>query len=63
MASAWSRVEEREQKLDNKSNKVLEKVMKLDGISPSEALEAATILMVEEHKLQVFYQAPANLRK
>lgn len=60
MASAWSKAEEREQKLDDKENKVLEEVMKLDGISPS---EASTILMAEEHKLRIFYQAPMNLKK
>ncbi|KAL2942779.1 Inner capsid protein lambda-1 [Bienertia sinuspersici] len=48
---AWSNAEEREQRMDEKVNKVLEEVMKLDGISPSEALEVATILMAEEHKL------------
>ena len=63
MANAWSRAEEREQKIDEKNNKVLEEVMKLEGVSPSEALEVATILMAEEHKLRVFYQAPPNLRK
>uniref|UniRef100_A0A803ML00 Myb/SANT-like domain-containing protein n=1 Tax=Chenopodium quinoa TaxID=63459 RepID=A0A803ML00_CHEQI len=47
MASAWSKAEEREQRMDEKVNKVLDEVMKLDGISPSEALEVATILMVE----------------
>ncbi|XP_056685595.1 uncharacterized protein [Spinacia oleracea] len=63
MANAWSKAEEREQKMDEKVNKVLEEVMKLDGISPSEALEVATILMAEEHKLRIFYQAPSNLKK
>ncbi|KAL2905078.1 Pumilio domain-containing protein 5, partial [Bienertia sinuspersici] len=46
-----------------KVNKVLEVVMKLDGISPSEALEVATIRMAEEHKLRIFYQAPTNMKK
>ncbi|KAL2942781.1 Structural maintenance of chromosomes flexible hinge domain-containing protein 1 [Bienertia sinuspersici] len=50
IASACSNAEEREQRMDEKVNKVLEEVMKLDGISPSEALEVATILMAEEHK-------------
>uniref|UniRef100_A0A803N5Y7 Myb/SANT-like domain-containing protein n=1 Tax=Chenopodium quinoa TaxID=63459 RepID=A0A803N5Y7_CHEQI len=63
MASAWSKAEEREQRMDEKVNKVLDEVMKLDGISPSEALEVATILMVEEHKLRIFYQAPLNMKK
>uniref|UniRef100_A0A803MUC8 DDE Tnp4 domain-containing protein n=1 Tax=Chenopodium quinoa TaxID=63459 RepID=A0A803MUC8_CHEQI len=63
MASAWSKAEEREQRMDEKVNKVLDEVMKLDGISPSEALEVATILMVEEHKLRIFYQAPFNMKK
>ena len=31
MANAWSCAEEREQKLDDKSNKVLKEVMKLEG--------------------------------
>uniref|UniRef100_A0A803N3F7 DDE Tnp4 domain-containing protein n=1 Tax=Chenopodium quinoa TaxID=63459 RepID=A0A803N3F7_CHEQI len=39
MASAWSKAEEREQRMDQKVNKVLDEVMKLDDISPSEALE------------------------
>ncbi|XP_021776188.1 uncharacterized protein LOC110740015 [Chenopodium quinoa] len=39
MASAWSKVEEREQRMDEKLNKVLDEVMKLDDISPSEALK------------------------
>ncbi|XP_057807730.1 uncharacterized protein LOC131022301 [Salvia miltiorrhiza] len=63
MACAWAKAEEREQKLDDKANKVLEEVMKLDGLSPSEALEVATILMAEEHKRHIFYQAPMNLRR
>uniref|UniRef100_A0A803LLR0 Myb/SANT-like domain-containing protein n=1 Tax=Chenopodium quinoa TaxID=63459 RepID=A0A803LLR0_CHEQI len=63
MASAWSKAEEREQRMDEKVNKVLDEVMKLDGISPSEALEVATILMAEEHKLRIFYQAPFNMKK
>uniref|UniRef100_A0A803N4E2 Uncharacterized protein n=1 Tax=Chenopodium quinoa TaxID=63459 RepID=A0A803N4E2_CHEQI len=63
MASAWSKAEEREQRMDEKVNKVLDEVMKLDGISPSEALEVATILVAEEHKLRIFYQAPFNMKK
>ena len=63
MANAWAKAEEREQKMDEKVNKVLEEVMKLDGISPSEALEVATILIAEEHKLRIFYQAHSNLKK
>uniref|UniRef100_A0A803L8V0 Myb/SANT-like domain-containing protein n=1 Tax=Chenopodium quinoa TaxID=63459 RepID=A0A803L8V0_CHEQI len=63
MASAWSKAEEREQRMDEKVNKVLDEVMKLDDISPSEALEVATILMAEEHKLRIFYQAPFNMKK
>ena len=65
MANAWSHVEKKrgEQKLDDKNSKVLEEVMKLKGISPSEALEVTTILMAKEHRLQVFYQAHPSLRK
>ncbi|CAO2822954.1 unnamed protein product [Amaranthus hypochondriacus] len=63
MASAWAKAEEREQKMDEKVNEVLEEVMKLDGVSPSEALEVATILIAEEHKLHIFYQAHSNLKK
>ena len=63
MASAWSKAEEREQRMDEKVNKVLDEVMKLDGISPSEALEVTTILMAKEHKLRIFYQAPFNMKK
>uniref|UniRef100_A0A803NAP8 Uncharacterized protein n=1 Tax=Chenopodium quinoa TaxID=63459 RepID=A0A803NAP8_CHEQI len=62
-ASAWAKAGEREQKMDEKVNKVLDEVMKLDGISPPEALEVATILMAEEHKLRIFYQAPTNMKK
>ena len=62
MANAWSCVEEKEQKLDDKSNKVLEEMMKLDVIFPSKVLEVATILMIEEYKPWVFYQASTNLR-
>uniref|UniRef100_A0A803LZ68 Myb/SANT-like domain-containing protein n=1 Tax=Chenopodium quinoa TaxID=63459 RepID=A0A803LZ68_CHEQI len=47
MANSWSKAEEREQKMDDEVNKVLEEVMKLDGVSPSESLEVATILMAE----------------
>ncbi|KAL2934901.1 D-alanine--D-alanine ligase [Bienertia sinuspersici] len=61
--NAWYKAEEREQRMDENVNKVLEEVMKLDGISPSEALEVATILMGEEHKLRIFYQAPTNMKK
>ena len=63
VANAWSYSKERKQKLDDKSNKVLEEVMKIDGISPFKALEVVTILIVKEHKLRVFYQALDNLRK
>uniref|UniRef100_A0A803N0B5 Myb/SANT-like domain-containing protein n=1 Tax=Chenopodium quinoa TaxID=63459 RepID=A0A803N0B5_CHEQI len=63
MANSWSKAEEREQKMDDEVNKVLEEVMKLDGVSPSESLEVATILMAEKHKLQIFFQAPTNLKK
>ena len=51
MSNAWSRAKEKEKKLDDKNKKLLEEVMKLDCVSPSKALEVATILMVEEHKL------------
>ncbi|KAL2934377.1 hypothetical protein RDABS01_017497 [Bienertia sinuspersici] len=37
--------------------------MKLDGISPSEALEVATILMAGKLKLRIFYQALTNMKK
>ncbi|XP_021720008.1 uncharacterized protein LOC110687691 [Chenopodium quinoa] len=63
MASAWSKAEESEQRMNEKVNKVLDEVMKLDDISPSEALKVATILMAEEHKLHIFYQAPFNMKK
>uniref|UniRef100_A0A803LHP0 Uncharacterized protein n=1 Tax=Chenopodium quinoa TaxID=63459 RepID=A0A803LHP0_CHEQI len=63
MASAWSKAEEREQRMDEKVNKVLDEMMKLDGTYPSEALEVAIILMAEEHKLHIFYQAPNNMKK
>ncbi|KAL2894720.1 Neuron navigator 3, partial [Bienertia sinuspersici] len=59
----WSKEKEREQWMDEKVNKVLEEVMKLDGISPFKALEVAIILMAEEHKLRIFYQAPTNTKK
>lgn len=49
--------------MDEKVDKVLDEVMKLDGISPSDALEASTILMVEDHKLHIFYQAPIPMKK
>uniref|UniRef100_A0A803LSG3 Myb/SANT-like domain-containing protein n=1 Tax=Chenopodium quinoa TaxID=63459 RepID=A0A803LSG3_CHEQI len=63
MANSWSKAEEREKKMDDEVNKVLEEVMKLDGVSPSESLEVATILMAEKHKLRIFFQAPTNLKK
>ncbi|GAB4849140.1 hypothetical protein Ancab_040157 [Ancistrocladus abbreviatus] len=60
MANTWSLVEEREQcaekrkqQLNDKENKVLKEVMKLDGISLFEALEVATVLIAEKHKLSV----------
>ncbi|KAL2930230.1 ATP-dependent DNA helicase chl1 [Bienertia sinuspersici] len=53
----------KEKRMDEKVNKVLEEVMNFDGISPSEALEVVAILMVEEHKLRIFYQAPNNMKK
>ena len=37
--------------------------MKLDGVSPFEALEVATILIAKEHKLYIFNQAHSNLKK
>ncbi len=63
MANACAKAEEKEQQMDEKVNKVLEEVMKLEGISPFEALEVATILITEEHKLHIFYQAHSNLKK
>uniref|UniRef100_A0A803N492 Myb/SANT-like domain-containing protein n=1 Tax=Chenopodium quinoa TaxID=63459 RepID=A0A803N492_CHEQI len=63
MENSWSKAEEREQKMDDEVNKVLEEVMKLDGVSPSESLEVETILMAEKHKLRIFFQAPTNLKK
>ncbi|KAL2944179.1 60S ribosomal protein L13a, partial [Bienertia sinuspersici] len=53
---------EREKRMEEKVNKVLEEVMKLDGISPFETLEVATILMAEEHKLRIIYQAQINMK-
>ncbi|KAL8141736.1 hypothetical protein V2J09_014768 [Rumex salicifolius] len=63
MARAWSQAEEREGQLEEQSNRVLEEVMKLEGLAPSEALEVATILISEESKLRVFFQAPSSLKK
>ncbi|KAL2930251.1 Terminase small subunit, partial [Bienertia sinuspersici] len=64
MAKVKARLlQEREQKMDEKLNKVLEEVMNLDGISSSEALEVATIRMAEEQKLRIFYRAPTNIKK
>uniref|UniRef100_A0A803MRE4 Transposase n=1 Tax=Chenopodium quinoa TaxID=63459 RepID=A0A803MRE4_CHEQI len=39
MANSWSKAEEREKKMDDEVDKVLEEVMKLDGVSLSESLE------------------------
>lgn len=39
MAQIWGSEEERKKKLDDESNKILEEVMKLDILSPSDALE------------------------
>ncbi|XP_021746136.1 uncharacterized protein LOC110712017 [Chenopodium quinoa] len=57
IANSWSKAEEKEQKMDDEVNKVLEEVMKLDGVSPSESLEVATILMAEKHKLRIFFSS------
>ncbi|KAL8161624.1 hypothetical protein V2J09_013113 [Rumex salicifolius] len=57
MVQVWGGEEERKKKLDNESNKILEEVLKLEVLSPSDALEVVTVLMAEEHKLRVFYQA------
>ena len=70
MANAWSRAEERKQRAEEakkeiveKRHNVLDEVLKLEGVSPSEALEVASILMADEPKLHLFYRAPLNLRR
>ncbi|XP_055959847.1 uncharacterized protein LOC126657108 isoform X1 [Mercurialis annua] len=63
MASVWSRAEEREQDIIEKSNNVLSELLLIDNLSSAEALQAADILTAEPNKLRVFYQAPPNLRR
>ncbi|WCJ37202.1 hypothetical protein M5689_018354 [Euphorbia peplus] len=63
MTTAWSRAEEREHEMRNKSNVVLNELLKIQGLTPTEALQAADILTAEQNKLRVFYQAPPDLRR
>ncbi|XP_065875330.1 uncharacterized protein [Euphorbia lathyris] len=63
MANAWSRAEEREQEMANKSNTVLEHLLQIEGLTSVEALQAADILTAEQNKLRVFYQAPLHLKR
>lgn len=44
MAQVWSSEEERKKKLDDETNKILEEVLKLDFLSPSEALEVKLMI-------------------
>ena len=63
MANTWSRAEEREQEIIDKSNKVLGVLLQIEGLTSSQVLQAADILTAEPNKLRVFYQAPPNLRR
>lgn len=63
MASVWSRADEREQDVADKCDKVLGELLRLEGVSPIEALDAANILTAQPNKLHIFFSCPADLKK
>ncbi|KAL2906328.1 Sec-independent protein translocase protein TATA chloroplastic [Bienertia sinuspersici] len=63
MASVWSRADEREQDIADKCDKVLGELLRLDGLSPIEALDAANILTAQPNKLKIFFNCPTHLKK
>ena len=62
MANVWVRADDREQEMTDKNNKVLGEILQLDGILPTQALEAANILIAQPHKLIVFFNCPPALK-
>ncbi|XP_074280730.1 uncharacterized protein LOC141605745 [Silene latifolia] len=69
MANVMSRADEREQRADErereiseKSEKVLDVLLALEGITPQEALEVAPILTAQPNKLMIFFKCPDELK-
>ncbi|KAL6537677.1 hypothetical protein OROHE_012304 [Orobanche hederae] len=53
-ANVWIRADNREQDMADKSSKVLGELLGLDGLSPTQAMEAANILTAQPNKLNIF---------
>ncbi|KAL2893375.1 Nuclear receptor coactivator 2 [Bienertia sinuspersici] len=62
MASVWSRADDREQDMADKSSQVLNDLLQLEGISFNEAFEVANILTAQPNKLNIFFNCPTPLK-
>ncbi|KAK9698292.1 hypothetical protein RND81_08G094100 [Saponaria officinalis] len=62
MTNVMSRADEREQQIVEKSEKVLDILLALDGITPQQALEVARILTAQPNKLLIFFKCPDALK-
>ncbi|XP_074303744.1 uncharacterized protein LOC141638226 [Silene latifolia] len=56
------RADEREREISEKSEKVLDVLLALEGITPQEALEVAPILTAQPNKLMIFFKCPDELK-
>ncbi|GAB4850487.1 hypothetical protein Ancab_029793 [Ancistrocladus abbreviatus] len=63
MANAWSKSLALEKEMAEKSNKVVNNLLELEGLSQVEVMQAAETLIAEPNKLVVFYQLPLQLRR
>ncbi|KAL2926876.1 putative tyrosine-protein phosphatase OCA1 [Bienertia sinuspersici] len=61
MASVWSRADDREQDMADKSSQVLND-LQLEYISFNEAFEVANILTAQPNKLNIFFNCPTPLK-
>ncbi|KAL6575414.1 hypothetical protein OROMI_012699 [Orobanche minor] len=62
-ANVWIRADNCEQDMADKSSKVLGELLGLDGLSPTQAMEAANILTAQPNKLNIFFSVPSDLKK
>lgn len=62
MANVMSRADEREQQEAEMKKKVLNDLLSLEGVTPTQALEVAQVLIAQPHKLILFSQCPDSLK-
>ncbi|KAH9612778.1 hypothetical protein KSS87_022709 [Heliosperma pusillum] len=62
MANVMSRAHERKQEIKENSDKVLDTLLGLEGITPEQALEVAQILAAQPSKLMIFFKCPDALK-